>query len=204
MILSLIIPTCYFISQLIFEPLKPNLQHFEFIQKQKTKQDSLPPLASFKEQDIDSAWASFRDKSITIRLKNGMEYTYIKPERNYEENLKMPKKIRDALFDMTMVFTKAEYPPLFPGGDTSWNQYMLEFCKVHKEAIQKSGSGSILVQFIVDKQGDLIEVETIGGVQSKLAQLAVEAVKKSPRWIPATQNGRKVVCYYKQLVKLKL
>src|ERR1700730_19311697 len=112
MISSLIIPTCYFISQLIFEPLKPNVRHHEFIQKQKTKKDSLPPLASFKEQDIDSAWASFRDKTITIRLKNGVEYTYSKPERNYEENLKMPKKIRDALFDMTIVFTKAQYPPL--------------------------------------------------------------------------------------------
>jgi protein TonB len=189
---------------LIFEPLKPNVQHYEFIQKQKTKQDSLPPLASFKEQDIDSVWASFRDKSITIRLKNGEEYTYIKPERNYEENLKMPKKIRNALLDMTIVFTKAEYPPLFPGGEKSWNQYMHEFCKVHKEAIQESGSGSIVVQFIVDNQGDLFEVKTISEDQSKLAQLAVEAVKKSPRWIPATQNGRKVVCYYRQLVKLRL
>jgi protein TonB len=66
----------------------------------------------------------------------------------------------------------------------------------------------------VDKEGAVSEVRALpcseAGVasclppNSKLAEIAVNAIKKGPKWKPAVQNGRNVKAYRRQPVTFQL
>ncbi len=61
-------------------------------------------------------------------------------------------------------------------------------------------SGTCRVRFIVSKDGSVSEVEALTMKNSKLAQIAVNAIRKGPKWTPAQQNGRMVNAYREQPV----
>jgi protein TonB len=61
------------------------------------------------------------------------------------------------------------------------------------------------VQFIVDMEGKVSNVEAISGPETGgLREEAVNVIKKSGRWEPAIQNGRKVKSYKKQPITFRL
>lgn len=62
--------------------------------------------------------------------------------------------------------------------------------------------GSCTVQFIVDKEGNVSEVQALNMKGTKLAEIAVNAIRKGPKWNAAIQNGRKVKAYRRQPVTL--
>jgi protein TonB len=59
-----------------------------------------------------------------------------------------------------------------------------------------------LVRFVVDVNGIVSDVTAMTLKGSKLAQIAVNAIRKGPNWIPAIQNGRSVTAYRTQPVTL--
>ena len=63
--------------------------------------------------------------------------------------------------------------------------------------------GTVVVQFIVDKEGNVSDVEAISG-PNELREEAVRVIKKSGKWTPAIQNGRQVKSYKKQPIKFRL
>ena len=104
--------------------------------------------------------------------------------------------------DKTKVFTKVEKEAKFPGGAQGWRRYLesnlnadlaTKCIKLKKN--QKEAQQTVAVQFIVDKEGNIsnVEVRNPAEVHPKLAKEAVRVIKEGPRWIPAEQNGRKVI-----------
>ncbi len=65
-------------------------------------------------------------------------------------------------------------------------------------------SGTCIVKFIVSKDGRVSDVEAITMKGSKLSEVAVNAIRKGPDWIPAQQNGREVNAYRHQPVTFKI
>ena len=62
-----------------------------------------------------------------------------------------------------------------------------------------------MVKFIVDKEGNVSDVEAISGPDTGgLREEAVRVIKKSGKWTPAVQNGRFVKSYKRQPVSFKL
>ena len=61
----------------------------------------------------------------------------------------------------------------------------------------------VVLQFIVNKDGSLSDVEAISG-PPELRKAAVDAIKKSPRWIPGEQSGKVVRSYKKQPIVFRL
>ncbi|HEU5365127.1 MAG TPA: energy transducer TonB, partial [Hanamia sp.] len=59
------------------------------------------------------------------------------------------------------------------------------------------------VRFIVDKTGTVSDVQATTMKGSKLAEIAVNAIRKGPKWTPAQQNGRFVNAYRLQPVTLQ-
>ena len=59
------------------------------------------------------------------------------------------------------------------------------------------------MQFIVDKEGAVSDVEAISGPNELRAE-AIRVIKKSGKWEPAVQNGRKVKSYKKQPITFRL
>jgi protein TonB len=105
--------------------------------------------------------------------------------------------------DWDKTFTKVEIESEYPGGAAAWQRYLNRNLRYPQEAIDNEVQGAVVVQFIVDKEGNVSEVEAISGPQELRAE-AVRVIKKSGKWTPAVQNGRQVKSYKKQPIVFRL
>jgi len=114
-----------------------------------------------------------------------------------------PKKKETEDYDKT--FTKVEIESEYPGGAAAWLRYLTKNFRYPDEAISNEIQGVVIVQFIVDKDGNVSDVQAISGPeQGGLRREAVRVIRQSGKWIPAIQNGRQVKSYKKQPVVFKL
>jgi protein TonB len=94
--------------------------------------------------------------------------------------------------DWEIEFKKVEIEAQFPGGAAAWKRY-LERNMRYPEAAQESGTqGFVTVQFLIDREGNISEVEALNNPGDGIAEEAVRIIAKGPKWIPAEQNNRKV------------
>jgi len=113
-----------------------------------------------------------------------------------------PKK-DDEDYDKT--FTKVEIESEFPGGSAAWLRYLNKNLRYPDDAVNNEIQGTVVVQFIVDKEGNVSDVQAISGPENGgLRDEAVRVIKKSGKWTPAIQNGRQVKSYKKQPIVFKL
>jgi periplasmic protein TonB len=107
--------------------------------------------------------------------------------------------------DDNKVFTKVEIEAKFPGGDAGWADYVRKAITAHMDELTDEGkSGTCEVQFIVDKDGNVSEVTALSMQGSKLAEIAVNAIRRGPHWEPAQQNGRKVKAFRRQKITFQM
>ena len=98
-----------------------------------------------------------------------------------------------------IVFTKVQNEATFPGGDAAWNHYIKNEIEKHiKDLIDDGNSGTCRVRFIVSRDGSVSNVSALTMKGTKLEQVAVNAIRKGPKWDPATQNGMVVNAYREQ------
>lgn len=96
--------------------------------------------------------------------------------------------------DWNKVFQKVEIESEYPGGKIAWQRFLnrnLRFEPV--EDIQ----GTVVVQFIVGKDGIVTDVVAVSGPDELRAE-AVRVIKKSGKWTPAIQNGHQVISQKRQ------
>ncbi|MBX3239592.1 MAG: energy transducer TonB [Chitinophagaceae bacterium] len=93
----------------------------------------------------------------------------------------------------------------YPGGDQAWRKYISREINRYMDELQEEGkAGTCIVQFVVDREGNISEVEALTMKGTKLAELCVNAIRKGPKWTPAENNGKKVKAYRKQPVTFQL
>ena len=108
-----------------------------------------------------------------------------------------PKKEEDE----DKVFTKVEIEASFPGGEGAWTRYVTKAIENNMDELTEAGeSGTCRVRFIVSKDGTVSDVEALTMKGTKLAEIAVNAIRKGPKWTPAQQNGRMVNAFREQPV----
>jgi len=116
--------------------------------------------------------------------------------------IEAPKKVET---NYDEIFTKVEIESSYPGGPGAWMRYLNKTFRYPEEAQQDGIQGTVVVQFIVDKEGNVSEVEAVSGPSTGgLRDEAIRVIKKSGKWEPAVQNGRKVKSYKKQPITFKL
>jgi protein TonB len=101
------------------------------------------------------------------------------------------------------IFLKVEIEASFPGGAENWRQYVKNAILAKAEDFTDADYGTCLVRFIVDKSGGISNVQAITMRGTKLAEIAVNAIRKGPKWIPAQQNGQIVNAYRVQPIILQ-
>lgn len=111
-----------------------------------------------------------------------------------------PKKEEE---DWDRTFNKVEIESQYPGGPAAWQRYLYRNLKYPQEAMDNEIQGTVTVQFIVDKEGNVSDVEAVEGPQELRAE-AVRVIRKSGKWTPAVQNGRQVKSYKKQPVSFRI
>jgi protein TonB len=112
-------------------------------------------------------------------------------------------EVHDDNVDSRGIFIKVENESYYPGGTKDWIRFLLKNFHTPDEAISNGVSGTVVVQFIVDKDGNMSDVHAISGPEL-LRPEAERVIKKSGKWEPAIQNGRKVPSYKKQPIVVQL
>ncbi|NMH27266.1 energy transducer TonB [Flavobacterium silvaticum] len=86
-----------------------------------------------------------------------------------------------------------EVKPEFPGGIDKF----LKFVGNNYRAPEEEGlKGRVIVSFVVEKDGSLTDIKVLRDIGFGTGAEAIRVLKKSPKWQPAEQNGRKVRCSY--------
>jgi antitoxin component YwqK of YwqJK toxin-antitoxin module len=89
----------------------------------------------------------------------------------------------------------------FPGGEKGWNKYMdnhIFFPEGYN--IVNGDAATIVVNFTVNESGLVENVYTSTGFYKNFDEIAIDAIKKSPRWLPAIDHNRRVKCTFSQVV----
>ena len=102
------------------------------------------------------------------------------------------------------VFADPEQMPMFPGGESALLKYLQENIKYPPQAIKDSIQGRVVVQFLIDKSGNVGEVNVVRSVSEDLDAEAVRVVKTLPKFIPGRMYGKAVSSLYTLPVTFKL
>lgn len=100
------------------------------------------------------------------------------------------------------VFTQTEVEASFPGGASAWTKYIIQKIQSNVDSLTEKDFGTCLLKFIVNKDGTVSDVKATTMQGTKLADIAVNAIKHGPRWNPAQQNGHPVDAFRLQPVTL--
>ncbi len=101
------------------------------------------------------------------------------------------------------IYEKVEIESEFPGGGKAWFNFLSTHLTYPQKAVRKRIEGTVVLQFIVDKDGTVSDLKALRG-EPILAEAALKAMEDSPRWKPAMQNGRLVKSYKKQPIIFRL
>lgn len=95
------------------------------------------------------------------------------------------------------VFMVVEIMPSFPGGEEALMRFLQKNVRYPRMAQEIGIEGRVFVQFVVDKDGKVSEVQTVGAHRGGgLEEEAVRVVKLMPNWKPGKQSGRSVSVRY--------
>jgi len=99
--------------------------------------------------------------------------------------------------DAVLPFQAVEVKPAFEGGDANdFSKWVNSHIEYPQEAVDKNIAGRVVLQFTVNKLGEVKDVKVVRGVNELLDNEAVRVVSSSPKWEPATQNGVPVSVNY--------
>lgn len=100
------------------------------------------------------------------------------------------------------VFEKVEIEASFPGGDGAWRKYIERTLNAATpvEYGAPVGTYTIIVQFVVDKNGNISDVKALTRHGYGMEQEVIRVIRNGPKWVPAFQDGRNVKAYRKQPV----
>ena len=88
----------------------------------------------------------------------------------------------------------ADVNPQFSGGVKALTEFLAKNINYPVMAGELGGGGSVLLSFIVEKDGSLSNVKVVQGIDSLLDAEAVRVVKSMPQWIPAKRENEVVRC----------
>jgi periplasmic protein TonB len=92
----------------------------------------------------------------------------------------------------------------YPGGSKGWQRYLVKNLKYPERAMNGNIQGQVIIQFVVDKAGNVIDPYITHSVEYSMDETALRIVKDSGKWEPAFQNGHNVKSYKMQPINFKL
>ena len=148
-----------------------------------------------------------------LELEEGMEITFLGTNGdtdctfvvtiNKEEDNRFELHPKDkdcvvnfGLTDDEKPLRDAEQMPEFEGGLDALYQFLRENVVYPKEARDKKIQGTVLLKFVVEKDGSIGKVEILQKADPLLDAEAVRVIKIFPKWIPGKVMGKPVPVWY--------
>lgn len=171
------------------EPPKVEMTKFtppKIVKDEEVKKDEIPPETK-----------ELEDTKIDVVSQEGIKDEGLAPTVVDEGKQVIEEKKEE---DENQVFTKVEVEATFKGGEKEWKRYLernLE-ANIPVDNGAPEGTYTVIVQFIVDKEGKISDVKALTQHGHGMEEEAMRVIKKGPDWTPAIQNGRNVKAYRKQ------
>lgn len=171
------------------EPPKVEMTKFtppKIVKDEEVKKDEIPPETK-----------ELEDTKIDVVSQEGIKDEGLAPAIVDEGKQVVEEKKEE---DPNKVFEKVEVEASFKGGEREWTKYLQRNldANVAIENGANEGSYTVVVQFIVDKEGKISDVRALSNHGHGMEEEAMRVIKRGPDWVPAIQNGRNVKAYRKQ------
>lgn len=103
-----------------------------------------------------------------------------------------------------VVFQVVERMPSFPGGDAAMFKYLGDNINYPVIAQENGVQGRVICQFVVNRDGSIVDIVVVRSVDSSLDKEAVRVIKSMPKWSPGQQRGKPVRVKFTLPVNFKL
>ena len=102
------------------------------------------------------------------------------------------------------VFTVVEVMPEYPGGMDELGIFLSNNIKYPIKALKDGVEGRVFVNFVVGKDGSVIDSKVIRGIGSGCDEEAIRVIESMPNWIPGKQRGQAVNVSYNLPIRFAL
>ncbi len=106
--------------------------------------------------------------------------------------------------DDEKVYDVVEQNAMFPGGDEACFKWLAEHLKYPSICQEQGIQGRVIVAFVVNKDGSIVDVTTERSPDPNLTKEAERVVKLMPKWQPAKQGNRAVRSRFRLPVLFRL
>jgi protein TonB len=86
--------------------------------------------------------------------------------------------------------------PAFPGGESEMMKYLGNNLKYPERAKDVEAQGTVLISFVVDKEGKISNPTIKRGIGFGCEEEAIRVIQKMPTWSPGKMNGQTVNVEY--------
>lgn len=132
-----------------------------------------------------------------IKLEGNLDTKIVIPviQTGIEKGILEVKRNTDPDLPFTIVQVEAQFI-----GD--WLKFLIRNLNAEIPIRNNAPAGryTVVVQFVVDKEGVVSDIKTLTNHGYGLEAEAIRVLKKAPKWEPAIQNGYKVKAYRKQMI----
>jgi protein TonB len=90
------------------------------------------------------------------------------------------------------VISEPEVEATFPGGASGLMKYISENVKYPEDAVKNGIHGKVYLSYIIEKNGQVSNVEVKRGVDKELDDEAIRVISSMPKWTPASNRGKAV------------
>ncbi len=172
-------------------PPPPEIKQIQFTPPKIVKDEEVKKDEVIKEIEEDAVISTK-----TVESENTKQVIQAPVEDKGTQVVEVPTKV----VEEDKIFTKVEIEAEYPGGQGAWGNYLRKNlnANVASDGGAAPGSYTVIVRFIVAKDGTISEVTPETSIGYGMEQEAVRAIKKGPKWTPAQQNGNVVKAYRRQ------
>jgi periplasmic protein TonB len=121
-----------------------------------------------------------------IQLKFDVEVT---EETKVEEVVVAPVEEKE---DVDQIFSVVEETAEPKGGMPAFYKYVGDKIKYPAQAKRMGVEGRVFVEFVVNRDGSIVDVKAIKGIGAGCDEEAVRIVQSAPAWKPGKQRGKPV------------
>ena len=122
--------------------------------------------------------------------------------RENEQSVNEPPPVKKEVTEE--IFVVVEEQPVYPGGVEAMMKFLADSVKYPVEAQDKGIQGRVIVNFVVNKDGSITDVNVVRGVDPSIDAEAVRVIESMPKWKPGKQRGKEVNVRYTLPVVFRL
>jgi len=187
-------------SDVIWEPVIMDVEIFEIqVTTAPAPPPPAPPQPAYELDIVDNAIDIGDIPDIIFDVANG--YNILPTDLFSQSSLVIEDETE--IFDVGLVEEKA----LFNGKpvEEAFRDYVIQHLTFPQIAIENSISGKVFIQFVVDQNGNAVDVRVVRSVDPLLDNEALRLIKStSGMWTPGKQRGKPVKVRYTFPITFKL